>query len=138
NVPPGTMKSKLCGVFWPAWEWGPCKMPHLRFIGTSHKQELAIRDNRLMRTLVKSTWYRQRWPDVVVVSDQDEKKKFENTATGFRAAAAFTSMTGDRGDRVLLDDPHSVDDANSPTEIHNVRTTFKEALPTRVNNDKSA
>ena len=23
NVPPGTMKSLLCSVFWPCWEWGP-------------------------------------------------------------------------------------------------------------------
>lgn len=138
NVPPGTMKSKMCAVFWPAWEWGPANMPHIRFIGTSHKQELAVRDSVLMRRLVKSKWYQDRWPHVQITSDQDEKKKFENTATGFREAAAFTSMTGSRGDRILLDDPHSVDDANSPAEIYNVRTTFKEALPTRVNDEKSA
>ena len=30
NVPPGTMKSLLIGVFWPAWEWGPRRMPHMR------------------------------------------------------------------------------------------------------------
>ncbi len=27
NVPPGTMKSLLAGVFWPAWEWGPKNRP---------------------------------------------------------------------------------------------------------------
>src|SRR5690606_22744922 len=30
NVPPGTMKSTLTSVFWPAWEWGPAGMPHKR------------------------------------------------------------------------------------------------------------
>ena len=27
NVPPGSAKSLLTGVFWPAWEWGPRNMP---------------------------------------------------------------------------------------------------------------
>jgi hypothetical protein len=27
NVPPGFMKSLLTDVFWPAWEWGPMKLP---------------------------------------------------------------------------------------------------------------
>src|SRR5574340_1084699 len=47
NIPPGTMKSMLCGVFWPAWEWGPRGMPHIRFIGASHEQGLAIRENEI-------------------------------------------------------------------------------------------
>ena len=138
NVPPGTMKSKLVSVFWPAWEWGPCKLPHHRYIATSHKQDLAVRDNLLCRRLIQSRWYQQRWPEVTLTTDQNEKKKFENTHTGFRESMAFTSMTGSRGSRVILDDPHSVDGANSTTELLNVRTTFKEALPTRVNDDDSA
>lgn len=138
NVPPGMMKSLMCGVFWPAWEWGPFGRPDLRFIGTAHRQDLAVRDNLKCRRLIKSDWYQKRWPHVVLTEDQDEKKRFENTASGFRAAMPFTSMTGERGDRVLLDDPHSADGANSPAELLNVRTTFKETLPTRVNDDNSA
>lgn len=137
NVPPGSMKSLLCGVFWPAWEWGPCEMPHIRFLGTAHKQDLAVRDNMKCRRLIESTWYQQRWP-IQMAGDQNAKTKFENVKTGFREAMAFTSMTGSRGHRVLLDDPHSVDQANSPTEIESTRTTFKEALPTRVNDETSA
>jgi predicted phage terminase large subunit-like protein len=137
NVPPGMMKSKLCGVFWTAWEWGPVNMPHVRFLGTSHKQDLAVRDNLLCRRLIMSDWYQKRWPLALTV-DQNAKTKFENASTGFREAMAFNSMTGSRGDRVLLDDPHSVDSANSPTELSTTRTTFKEALPTRFNNEKSA
>src|ERR1700757_1230256 len=36
NVPPGFMKSLLVNVFWPAWEWGPCNMPHMRYISFSY------------------------------------------------------------------------------------------------------
>jgi len=137
NVPPGSMKSMLTGVIWPAWEWGPRNMPELRYLGTAHKQELAIRDNLKCRRLIQSKWYQDLWT-VELTGDQNAKTKFENTSTGFREAMAFESMTGSRGDRVLIDDPHSVDDANSPAKLKGGITTFREALPSRVNNDESA
>lgn len=137
NVPPGSMKSLLTGVIWPAWEWGPQGRPSLRYLATAHKQELAVRDNMKCRRLIQSDWYQRRWP-ITLTSDQNAKTKFENGETGFREAMAFTSMTGSRGDRVLLDDPHSVDDANSAAKLQADILTFREALPSRVNNDESA
>lgn len=137
NVPPGSMKSLLAGVIWPAYEWGPRRMMAKRYMSTSHKESLAIRDNLKCRRLITSEWYQGRWP-VEMVDDQNAKSKFENQQTGFREAMAFGSMTGSRGDRVLLDDPISADDANSEVELESAKMTFLEALPTRVNNDKSA
>lgn len=137
NVPPGTMKSLLTGVIWPAWEWGPANKPSHRFLSTAHMQTLAIRDNLKCRRLVQSAWYQERWP-VELVADQNQKTKFETTATGFREAMAFTSMTGARGDRVILDDPLSADDANSEAALLAAELAFLETLPTRINNDQSA
>lgn len=137
NVPPGSMKSLLTGVIWPAWEWGPRGLASHRFLATAHKQDLAVRDNTKCRRLIQSAWYQNLWP-IDLVGDQNSKLKFENSATGFREAMAFTSMTGSRGDRVILDDPHSVDDANSLVKLAGDVLTFREALPSRVNNDQSA
>lgn len=137
NVPPGTMKSLLTGVIWPAWEWGPQGMPAKRFLATAHKQDLAIRDNVKCRRLIQSEWYQSRWP-VALVHDQNMKTKFETEQTGFREAMAFASMTGARGDRVLLDDPLAADDANSDAALLAAELSFLEALPTRINNDRSA
>lgn len=137
NVPPGTMKSLLTSVIWPAWEWGPQGMQHLRYLGTAHKQDLAVRDSTKCRRLIQSPWFQTLWP-VELTGDQNAKTKFENSKTGFREAMAFASMTGARGDRVILDDPHSVDGANSATKLKGDVETFREALPSRVNNDQSA
>ncbi len=137
NIPPGCMKSLLVGVLWPAWEWGPRGMKHLRYLGTAHKQDLATRDNLKCRRLIQSRWFQDRWP-VTLTGDQNAKTKFENDATGFREAMAFTSMTGSRGDRVILDDPLSVDDADSEAALKAAELTFTEALPTRVNSEQSA
>lgn len=137
NIPPGCMKSLLLNVFWPSWEW--TTKPHLRFIATAHNQDLALRDSGKMRRLIQSEWYKNTFPGVQLMADQNAKGKFETTKFGFREAVAFTSLTGKRGDRILIDDPHSVDSAMSDLERQSTVTTFLEAIPTRlVNPDKSA
>lgn len=137
NVPPGTMKSLLVSVFFPAWVW--TKDPSKRFLATSHNQENAVRDSLKCRRLVESEWYQKHWGDkVVLTGDQNAKTKFENTATGFRQAAPFTSMTGLRADYVILDDPMSVDDALSDKTRESINLTFRESLPTRLNNPDSS
>lgn len=140
NVPPGTMKSLLTNVFWPAWEWGPKNRPHLRYVCASHSMNLAIRDSTRMRRLIVSDWYQSLWGDRVrLTDDQAAKVKFENTATGFREAVAAGSITGARGDRVIIDDPHSVESAASDQMRQTTIEWFLEAVPTRLNNpDRSA
>lgn len=137
NVPPGCMKSLLVGVFWPAWEWGPQGRSGLRYLGTAYKQDLAVRDSTRCRRLIQSGWFQRLWP-VELTGDQNAKTKFENTATGFREAMAFISMTGSRGDRIILDDPLSTDSGHSDADLKTAEYAFTETLPTRVNNDDSA
>ena len=137
NIPPGTMKSTLVSVFWPAWEWGPKGMPHIRFIGASHEQGLATRDTLKMRRLVTSDWYQARWP-LGLTGDQNQKTYYENASTGFRQACAVASMTGRRGDRVAWDDPHSAESALSLAHRETALRVFQETLPTRLNNPDSS
>jgi predicted phage terminase large subunit-like protein len=140
NIPPGFSKSLILNVFWPAWEWGPRNMPHLRYVCAAHKVEnLSARDSRRMRQLITSPWYQERWGDrVALARDQNEKLNFVNSAQGFRIATSITSLTGIRGDRVLIDDPHSVDSAASETQRESEVTTFLEAIPSRLNNPISS
>jgi predicted phage terminase large subunit-like protein len=138
NIPPGTMKSLMTGVLWPAWEWGPRGLAHQRFIGASHEATLATRDNLRMRRLVQSEWFQTLWP-LAFTGDQNEKTYFENERTGWRQSCAVKSMTGRRGDRVAWDDPHSVEDAHSKAALAEAERVFSETLPTRLNNpDRSA
>jgi predicted phage terminase large subunit-like protein len=137
NIPPGTMKSTLTSVFWPAWEWGPKGLPHIRMIGASHEQGLAVRDTRKMRNLISSQWFQERWP-IAMTSDQNQKTFYENSSTGWRQACAVASMTGKRGDRVVWDDPHSVEAALSIAHRETALRVFQETLPTRLNNPDSS
>ena len=137
NIPPGSSKSLTVGVFWPAFEW--IKDPTKRFIGTSHNQNLAIRDNRKCRTLIESSWYQELFgTHFKLTGDQNAKGKFENDKSGFRESMAFESMTGSRADTVILDDPHSVSDAASSKKLASAIETFNEALPTRLSDPKNS
>jgi predicted phage terminase large subunit-like protein len=128
NVPPGSSKSLIVSVFWPAWEWGPKGLRSLRYLATSFNEGPVKRDTRKHRDLTISDWYRQLWPDVVLT--RTGETSFANSSTGTREGVAFGSLTSQRGDRLIIDDPHSTETAESEAE----RTAT-----TRMNDqDKSA
>lgn len=136
NVPPGSMKSLLVSVLWPAWEWA---MGHtsLRYLTTSHNDKPVIRDTRKMRDLVLSRWYQSLFPHVVL--NRTGETSFSNTRTGTREGVAFGSLTSQRGDRLLIDDPHSTDTAESEKERERDTLRFREGALNRLNDqDRSA
>jgi len=135
NVPPGAMKSLMVSVFWPAWEWGPRNRPGLRYLSTSYSENFAKRDARKMRDLIESEWYQSRWGDRVRLTRAGETS-FANTAHGNREAMPFGSLTGGRGDRVIIDDPHSTEKAESAADIERATRIFRESVTTRLNNPK--
>jgi predicted phage terminase large subunit-like protein len=132
NIPPGTSKSTVVGVMFPAWLWGPYGQPGHRYIGAAHEQGLAVRDNRLMRNLVTSDWYQRLWP-LAMTGDQNEKLYFENEKRGFRQACAVASMTGRRGHTIAWDDPLSPEKAHSPPARETAIRVLSETVPTRLN-----
>lgn len=138
NVPPGFMKSLMVSVFWPAWEWGPQGLATMRYLTTSYAEPNVIRDNLKMRRIVESEKFQRLWPEVKFSRDQNAKTKFENTKTGGREGRAFIAMTGGRGDRVLIDDPHSTTSAESDVQRLETIKTFRESIPDRTNNETSS
>ena len=132
NIPPGTMKSLMMSVLWPAWEWGPCNMPELRYLTTSYNENYVKRDARRMRDLVQSDWYQERWGDHVHLVRSGEIS-FANDRGGWREGAAFPSLTGGRGDRVIIDDPHSTENAASAAERATAARIFCESVTSRLN-----
>ncbi len=140
NISPGAMKSLLTRIFWPAWEWGPKKMTWVRYLYASYDQKLSLRDARKMRDLITSEWYQRLWPHVKLSSHQAEKSNFMNVDNGFVMSLSVGGRTtGERGDRVLIDDPHNVTEAESEAIRTGTVDWFKEAIPTRLNDgEKSA
>ena len=140
NVPPGFMKSLTTNVFWPAWEWGPQNKPWHRYVSGAYSETLTVRDNRRTRMLIRDSWYQDLWGDrFKISSDQDSKIKFENDKRGFKMATSVRGVgTGERGDRIIVDDPHNVKDGESLAERENAVAWFTEVLPTRMNDPRTS
>lgn len=133
NVPPGFMKSLLTDVFWPAWEWGPMGMPHLRYVAFSYASSLTERDNGKFRDLITSPRYRELWGDVYLPRKVGETK-VTNNKTGSKLATSVEGVgTGERGDRAIVDDPHNIKDGESEVIRKETVRWFREALSNRLN-----
>jgi predicted phage terminase large subunit-like protein len=140
NVPPGFTKSLMTDVFWPAWEWGPRNMPWLRYMCAAYSNHLTERDNMRCRNIIISDRYRKFWGKRFGISnEQFTKVKFSNTETGWKLATSVGGIgTGERADRVIIDDP------NNPMEMESeaIRKTaimwFTEIIPDRLNSQKDS
>jgi predicted phage terminase large subunit-like protein len=71
--------------------------------------------------------------------DQNLKTYYENSKQGWRLAASVGgALTGYRGDRIIVDDPHDVRSADSDTKREDAIRWFTETLPTRLNNQQTS
>lgn len=139
NVPFRTSKSTITSVAWPAWTWAQEGLANHQWLCGSYAEKLAIRDSLKMRRLVTSDWYRSYWGKrFELVGDQNEKRRFENSARGTRIAFGMTGgVMGDGGDTVVVDDPHDRQGAHSEAERETALTNFDEGIITRLNNPET-
>lgn len=146
NVPPGFAKSIIVDCFWPAWEWGPMGKPHHRFIAFSYSASLTERDNDRFRTLIMSESYQRLYGPIKTRIEQGERENgvglrnkttvnVMNTKTGWKLASSVGGVaTGARGDRIICDDPHSVQEAESERVREETVRWFRESISSRFNN----
>jgi len=139
NVPPGSMKSLMVNVFWPAFEWGPMGMSHKRYVSFSYSSGLTQRDNLKFKKLITHDSYKELWGDKFAVEKEGEVK-VTNDKTGSKFASSVGGIgTGERGDAVILDDPHNVHQSESDVVRTDTVRWFRETITDRLNNlDDSA
>lgn len=134
NVPPRHTKSLEVSVCWPTWVW--LNNPARRFIFASYVQSLSDRDALKMRTLIESPEFQAFFkPDWKMTDDQNQKRRFNNTKTGYRFSTSVGgSLTGEGGDFLVCDDPQNVIDIPSMPYREETNYWWTEAMSTRANN----
>jgi len=129
NLPPGMMKSSTVSVDLGPWEW--TTKPWLRYFTTSYEAGYAARDSRKHRDLVESEWYQALWPEIQLTTR--DATDFANTFKGARKAVPFSRLTAGRGNRLIIDDPHSTETAESDAERLKTTRMFRESATSRLN-----
>ena len=118
NMPPRHTKSEFASYLLPAWLIG--KNPTLKIIQTTHTAELAVRFGRKVRNLMELDIYKAIFPDVELRVDSKAAGRWETEQGGeYYAAGVGGAITGRGADLLIIDDPHSEQDALSETAMEN-------------------
>lgn len=132
TIPPGCTKSITANVMWPAWVWATD--PSVRWLCASNEGDLATRDSLACRYVVESDWYREAFPHVELVGDQNVKTWYQTSRRGHRQAVTVASkVTGKKGDILIVDDPNDAQKVESEAERKTVTSWWKDAFFDRVN-----
>ena len=109
NMPPRHTKSEFASFLLPAWMVG--RQPNLKIIQSTHTTELAIRFGRKAKTLIDSPEYQQMFK-TTLREDSQAAGKWETSQGGeYYAAGVGSAITGRGADLLIIDDPHSEQDA---------------------------
>lgn len=130
NISPGTTKSTIASVMFPAWCW--TRKTHMRFICGSYTHALALDLSRRSRDVVRSDKYRRVFPHIELRKDQDTKGFFQNNHKGTRfSVGTGGSVTGMHGHFLIIDDPLDPNGALSEADLKAANNWMRETLPSR-------
>ena len=110
NMPPRHTKSEFASYLLPAWFLG--KFPNKKVIQTSHTAELAVGFGRKVRNLVDNPAYRRLFPAIELQSDSKAAGRWNTNFGGdYFAIGVGGAVTGKGADLLIIDDPHSEQEA---------------------------
>jgi predicted phage terminase large subunit-like protein len=110
NMPPRHTKSEFASYLLPAWYLG--KYPNKKIIQCSNTAELAVGFGRKVRNLVDSEPYAKIFPNVSLRSDSKAAGRWATNANGdYFAIGVGGTVTGKGADLLIIDDPHSEQEA---------------------------
>ena len=138
NQPPGTCKSTICSVVYPAWIWA--KDPTFQSMYISYGHELSKRDSVQCRRVIQSRWFKDRWGHKCQLApDVNTKMRFDNQQGGYRiSTSVFGSATGEHVHLVAFDDPNSAKTAESEIIRTSTNETCDRTTYSRYNDPKTA
>jgi predicted phage terminase large subunit-like protein len=109
NMPPRHTKSEFASYLLPSWFLG--KFPEKKIIQTAHTAELATGFGRKVRNLVSSETYQTVF-DTKLSSDSKAAGRWNTHLGGdYFAIGVGGAVTGKGADLLIIDDPHSEQEA---------------------------
>lgn len=149
NVPPGSTKTILISVIYPAWVWA--RSFWIRFITVSYSNTLSLESAEYSRDLIKSQRFKDLFPELDIKADKDNKGNFKvikklqlkrgvppqikNGGNRYSTSVGGT-LTGFHGHIIIVDDPQNAKKAESDQERVTANTWVDRTLSTRKTNKR--
>jgi predicted phage terminase large subunit-like protein len=110
NMPPRHTQSEFASYLLPAWFLG--RFPHKKVIQSSNTGELAVGFGRKVRNLVDSEVYSEIFPNLALQADSKAAGRWNTSKGGdYFAIGVGGTVTGKGADLLIIDDPHSEQEA---------------------------
>ena len=110
NMPPRHTKSEFASYLFPAWFLG--KYPEKKIIQTAHTAELAVGFGRKVRNLIDQEDFQEVFPGIELSSDSKAAGRWNTNKKGdYFAIGVGGAVTGKGADVLIIDDPHSEQEA---------------------------
>jgi len=122
-APPGSAKSTYASVLGTSWYMG--KHPGSQIILASYATNIAAKQSRKVRTIVKDPRYATIWQERPALTDDQRAVDDWSLTNGstFMAAGLLAGITGNRADGLVVDDPlanrEQADSATIREKIYN-------------------
>tara|TARA_R110000803_G_scaffold58935_5_gene117226 strand:+ start:436 stop:1944 length:1509 start_codon:yes stop_codon:yes gene_type:complete len=110
NMPPRHTKSEFASFLFPAWFLG--RYPEKKIIQTAHTAELAVGFGRKVRNLIGQDDFQEVFPGIELSSDSKAAGRWNTNKRGdYFAIGVGGAVTGKGADVLIIDDPHSEQEA---------------------------
>ena len=110
NMPPRHTKSEFASFLFPAWFLG--QYPEKKIIQTAHTAELAVGFGRKVRNLINQEDFQEIFPGISLSSDSKAAGRWNTNKRGdYFAIGVGGAVTGKGADVLIIDDPHSEQEA---------------------------
>jgi predicted phage terminase large subunit-like protein len=109
NMPPRHTKSEFASYLFPAWFLG--MYPEKKIIQTAHTAELAVGFGRKVRNLVGSPDYQEIFPTKMSADSKAAGRWNTSKGGDYFAIGVGGAVTGKGADVLIIDDPHSEQEA---------------------------
>ena len=110
NMPPRHTKSEFASYLFPAWFLG--QYPEKKIIQTAHTAELAVGFGRKVRNLINQEDFQEVFPGIELSSDSKAAGRWNTNKRGdYFAIGVGGAVTGKGADVLIIDDPHSEQEA---------------------------
>ena len=115
-LPPRHTKSEFASTYLPAWMMG--LNGQLKIIQCTHTAELAVRFGRKVRNLIDSDEFQHIFPELQLQADNKSAGRWTTNQEGESFYAGVGgAITGRGADLLIIDDPHSEQDALSENSL---------------------
>jgi len=131
NMPPRHTKSEFASYLLPSYLMG--RDPQLQVIEATHTAELAVKFGRKVRDVMDTEAYGELFSEVKLKADSKAAGRWDTNKGGsYFAVGVGGAVTGRGADLLIIDDPHSEQDAMSELALENAWDWYQGGPRTRL------